>query len=116
MVPRRTLRVTSLTARKPRNSLVSPAVSRITSDVELALAITRLYHHSRSATMSSEEDLSMPRLTRRDFLLTSAAALAAAPLVPVVARAQTPIKIGTAVLGDYGLAGPVIVGIEKGLF
>jgi NitT/TauT family transport system substrate-binding protein len=66
--------------------------------------------------MSSEEDCSMTRLTRRDFLLTSAAALAAAPLVPAVVRAQTPVKIGTAVLGDYGLAGPIIVGIEKGFF
>jgi NitT/TauT family transport system substrate-binding protein len=56
-------------------------------------------------------------MTRRDFLRTSAVAAAAAlPLAPAVVRAQTSIKIGTAVLGDYGLAGPVVVGIEKGLF
>lgn len=59
----------------------------------------------------------MARVTRRRFLLTAAsAAVAAGPLAPAVVRAQTSIKIGTAVLGDYGLAGPVIVGIEKGLF
>jgi NitT/TauT family transport system substrate-binding protein len=59
----------------------------------------------------------MPRITRREFLLTSAAAVAATgPLAPALVRAQTPIKIGTAVLGDYGLAGPIVVGIEKGLF
>ena len=59
----------------------------------------------------------MTRLTRRQFLLTSAAAAAAmGPLAPALGRAQTSVKIGTAVLGDYGLAGPVIVGIEKGFF
>ena len=59
----------------------------------------------------------MPPLTRRDFLRTSAAAVAAAgPFAPALVRAQTSVKIGTAVLGDYGLAGPVVVGIEKGLF
>ena len=58
----------------------------------------------------------MPPMTRRRFLRASAMAAAAAPLVPTMARAQTAIKIGTAVLGDYGLAGPVVVGIEKGLF
>jgi len=59
----------------------------------------------------------MARSTRRQFLLTSAAAAAAAgPLAPAIGAAQTSVKIGTAVLGDYGLAGPVIVGIEKGFF
>ena len=59
----------------------------------------------------------MARLSRRDFLRTAAAAAAAAgPLAPSFAVAQTSVKIGTAVLGDYGLAGPVIVGIEKGFF
>ena len=59
----------------------------------------------------------MARLTRREFLRTSAAAAAAAgPFAPAIAIAQTSVKIGTAVLGDYGLAGPVIVGIEKGFF
>jgi len=56
-------------------------------------------------------------MTRRRFLMTSAAAAAmAGPLAPAIGIAQTPVKIGTAVLGDYGLAGPVIVGIEKGFF
>ena len=58
----------------------------------------------------------MARVTRRQFLLTSAAAAAAGSFAPAIAVAQTSIRIGTAVLGDYGLAGPVIVGIEKGLF
>jgi NitT/TauT family transport system substrate-binding protein len=59
----------------------------------------------------------MVRLSRRHFLMTSAAAAAAAgPLAPAVGLAQTSISIGTAVLADYGLAGPVIVGIEKGFF
>jgi ABC-type nitrate/sulfonate/bicarbonate transport system substrate-binding protein len=57
----------------------------------------------------------MARVTRRQFLLTSAAA-AAGSFAPRIAVAQTSIKIGTAVLGDYGLAGPVIVGIERGFF
>jgi NitT/TauT family transport system substrate-binding protein len=59
----------------------------------------------------------MTRLSRRQFLLTAASVAAAAgPLAPAVGQAQTSIKIGTAVLGDYGLAGPVIVAIEKGFF
>jgi NitT/TauT family transport system substrate-binding protein len=59
----------------------------------------------------------MARMTRRRFLVTSAAAAAAAgPLAPAIVVAQQSVKIGTAVLGDYGLAGPVIVGIEKGFF
>ena len=41
---------------------------------------------------------------------------AAGPLAAALVRAQTAVKIGTAVLGDYGLAGPIVVGIEKGLF
>src|SRR2546423_8965891 len=112
IVPRRTVKLTSLTATNPRNSLVSCDVSRMTS------AVTGLYHHSRSATMSSEGgEHSMPRISRREFLLTSAvAAVAAGPLAPAFVRGQTSVKIGTAVLGDYGLAGPVVVGIEKGLF
>jgi len=57
----------------------------------------------------------MARVTRRQFLLTSAA-VAAGSWAPAAAVAQTSIKIGTAVLGDYGLAGPVIVGMERGFF
>src|SRR5437762_14155125 len=53
-------------------------------------------------------------LSRRRFLAT----LAAAPigLGPRLARAATAVKIGTAVLGDYSMAGPVIVALERGFF
>jgi NitT/TauT family transport system substrate-binding protein len=56
-------------------------------------------------------------VSRGGFLITAAAAAATAgPVAPAVVRAQASIRIGTAVLADYGLAGPVIVGIEKGFF
>ena len=52
-------------------------------------------------------------MNRRRFLgLAAAGALAA----PALARAQPSVKIGTAVLGSYMLAGPVIAAVEKGLF
>src|SRR5437870_3588018 len=53
-------------------------------------------------------------ISRRRFL----AALAAAPigLGPRLARATAAVKIGTAVLGDYSMAGPVIVALERGFF
>jgi len=57
-------------------------------------------------------------LTRRHFL-RSAAVLAAAGASPIRAPlvlAQTAAKIGTAVLGDYALAGPIIIALDKGLF
>jgi NitT/TauT family transport system substrate-binding protein len=56
-------------------------------------------------------------VTRRHFL-RSAAVLAAGvgPARAPRAGAQTAIKVGTAVLGDYALAGPVIVALDKGLF
>jgi ABC-type nitrate/sulfonate/bicarbonate transport system substrate-binding protein len=57
----------------------------------------------------------MVRLTRRHFLRTSGAAVLAAG-APCVARAQSAVKVGTAVLGDYALAGPFIVAAEKGFF
>src|SRR5262247_1359964 len=53
--------------------------------------------------------------TRRRFL-TSALAAGATPLLGRAARAQTGVKIGSAVLGDYAMAGPVIVALEKGMF
>ncbi len=58
-----------------------------------------------------------PSMTRRTFL-GGAAAAAASPVAwaPRVARARSAVKIGTAVLGDYSLAGPVIVALEKGFF
>jgi len=54
------------------------------------------------------------RLTRRRFL--TGATAAAAVGVPAIVRAQPSVKIGTAVLGSYILAGPVAVAVEKGLF
>jgi ABC-type nitrate/sulfonate/bicarbonate transport system substrate-binding protein len=57
----------------------------------------------------------MARLTRRHFLRTSGAAVLAAG-APHIASAQTAVKLGTAVLGDYALAGPFIVAAEKGFF
>ena len=57
----------------------------------------------------------MPRASRRDFLTTSAGALLAVG-APRIGHAQTAVKVGTAVLGDYALAGPFIVADAKGLF
>jgi len=53
-------------------------------------------------------------ISRRRFLATAAAA--AAPLAPRPARGETAVKIGTAVLGDYSMVGPVVVARERGLF
>src|SRR5262245_6065441 len=56
-------------------------------------------------------------LHRRDFLRSIAAGAAAVmELRPIVARAQASVKIGTAVLGDYALAGSVTIALEKGFF
>src|SRR5216117_2506177 len=52
-------------------------------------------------------------ISRRRFL---AAAAAAGTVPALAARAQTPVKIGTAVLGDYSMVGPVVVARERGLF
>lgn len=57
----------------------------------------------------------MTMISRRT-LLRSAAVAAAGAAVPRVALGQPSVKIGTAVLGDYALAGPVIVALEKGFF
>ena len=57
----------------------------------------------------------MARLSRRQFLTTSATA-ALIGSAPRIASAQTSVKVGTAVLGDYSLAGPFIVAGEKGFF
>jgi len=58
----------------------------------------------------------MPRISRRHFLVTASGAAVAGALSPGVLRAQASIKIGTAVLGDYALAGPFIVAADKGFF
>jgi ABC-type nitrate/sulfonate/bicarbonate transport system substrate-binding protein len=57
----------------------------------------------------------MLAISRRRFL-AGAAAAGTVPALGRAARAQTSVKIGTAVLGDYALAGPVIVALERGLF
>src|SRR5881628_687222 len=57
----------------------------------------------------------MTRCTRRQFLVSAAAAAAlSGPRAPRIASAQTNVKLGTAVLGDYALAGPFIVALDKG--
>jgi ABC-type nitrate/sulfonate/bicarbonate transport system substrate-binding protein len=58
----------------------------------------------------------MPSISRRRFLVSASGAVVAGALAPAVVRAQTSVKIGTAVLGDYALAGPFIVAVEKGFF
>ena len=58
----------------------------------------------------------MPSITRRHFLVSASGAVVGGALVPAFGRAQTSVKIGTAVLGDYALAGPFIVAVEKGFF
>ena len=57
----------------------------------------------------------MPVITRRRFV-AGALATTASPVLHRTARAQTTVKIGTAVLGDYSMAGPVIVALERGFF
>jgi NitT/TauT family transport system substrate-binding protein len=57
----------------------------------------------------------MPSISRRRFLLTASGAAVAGALAPAV-HAQTSVKVGTAVLGDYSLAGPFIVAADKGFF
>jgi NitT/TauT family transport system substrate-binding protein len=57
----------------------------------------------------------MSSINRRRFLLTATGAAVAGALAPAV-RAQASVKVGTAVLGDYALAGPFIVAVEKGFF
>ena len=51
-------------------------------------------------------------ISRRRFLATASAVA----LGPRPARGETAVKIGTAVLGDYSMAGPVIVARERGFF
>jgi len=59
----------------------------------------------------------MAQLSRRQFLRSgSAAAVMTGPLLPAIVRAQTAVKLGTAVLGDYSLAGPFLLAAEKGFF
>jgi NitT/TauT family transport system substrate-binding protein len=57
----------------------------------------------------------MMTISRRAFL-GSAAVAAVGAAAPRVGHAQPSVKIGTAVLGDYSMAGPVIIALEKGFF
>jgi len=54
--------------------------------------------------------------SRRQFLTLAASGLVTAQVGPRLVRAQAVVKIGTAVLGDYAMVGPVIVALEKGYF
>jgi NitT/TauT family transport system substrate-binding protein len=57
------------------------------------------------------------RTRRRDFLKSlGASVVVTAGLAPGVARAQAAFKVGSAVLGSYILAGPIVVAAEKGFF
>ncbi len=53
---------------------------------------------------------------RRNFLKLTAGLVTSASLAPRISLAQPAVKIGTAVLADYGLAGPVIIAVERGFF
>lgn len=53
-------------------------------------------------------------LSRRYFVASAALAAVAAGTRP--ARGQTRVRIGTAVLGDYALAGPFFVAMDRGFF
>jgi ABC-type nitrate/sulfonate/bicarbonate transport system substrate-binding protein len=55
-------------------------------------------------------------LSSRRRFLGSAAAAATLVALPARVRAQASVKVGTAVLGDYALAGPFIVALDKGFF
>jgi len=58
----------------------------------------------------------MPSIGRRRFLVSASGALAAGALAPGRLRARAAVKVGTAVLGDYALAGPFVVAVERGFF
>ncbi len=58
----------------------------------------------------------MSAISRRRFLLAASGASVAAVLPAPAVRAQVSVRLGTAVLGDYSLAGPFIVAEEKGFF
>ena len=57
--------------------------------------------------------------TRRGFLKTvagGAVAAGAVGLSPAAAQPLTPVKVGGVVLGDFGIAAPSLVALEKGFF
>ena len=76
--------------------------------------LTKLYDHRVSCESQGRPDGIAPP-TRRRFV-AGALAATTTPVLTRTARAQTAVKIGTAVLGDYAMAGPVIVALEQGFF
>jgi len=54
----------------------------------------------------------MAMITRRTFL-AGAATAASGAVVPHVVIAQPSVKVGTAVLGDYALAGPFVLAADQ---
>ena len=58
----------------------------------------------------------MTTITRRQFLAGAGTATALTAWAPRVIVAQPTVKVGTAVLGDYSLAGPFLLAQEKGMF
>ncbi len=58
----------------------------------------------------------MPSISRRHFLATAAGALAVGAPGRVRAQQRTAVKIGSAVLGDYAMAGPILVALDRGYF
>jgi ABC-type nitrate/sulfonate/bicarbonate transport system substrate-binding protein len=73
-----------------------------------------LYDHRVSCESQGRPDGGAPP-TRRRFV-AGALAATTTPVLTRAARAQNAVKIGTAVLGDYSMAGPVIVALERGFF
>src|SRR5881409_756093 len=69
----------------------------------------------RARRACDKEATPMSVITRRRFV-AGALAVTTTPVFARVTRAQTAVKIGTAVLGDYSMAGPVIVALEQGFF
>src|SRR5260370_7788416 len=66
--------------------------------------------------MSRRPAMPSVSLTRRRFLAGAAASAEPAAVAPRPARARSAVKIGSAVLGAYSMAGPIIVALEKGFF
>ncbi|HXH83794.1 MAG TPA: ABC transporter substrate-binding protein [Candidatus Tectomicrobia bacterium] len=58
----------------------------------------------------------MGSITRRHFLAGATGLLAAAAPRPARSQPTTAVKIGSAVLGDYAMAGPIIIAVERGFF
>jgi NitT/TauT family transport system substrate-binding protein len=69
--------------------------------------------------LTEERSPAMPTSRRQFFRFTTGGLVAVSGLAgrPSRARAQgSPVKIGTAVLGDYSLVSPIVVALEKGYF